>query len=236
MGIPVCLDERGRWRPGREYLYADLATARAVEKAGGVPVVLPPQADASATLERIDALLLPGGDDFPPPPGKPYPDTVDFDVVPEAQHRFDAALLAAALQRGLPVLGICYGAQLLALHHGGRLYHDIATDLPGASPHQLGEADGRHAVTIEPGSQLAALVGEAPGAVNSLHHQAIADPGHGMRGSAHAPDGVIEALESLGPGFCLGVQWHPEKLEAPASDALFRGLVAAAADATGRPG
>ena len=126
--------------------------------------------------------------------------------------------VAAALQRGLPVLGICYGAQLLALHHGGALYHDIATDLPRANSHQLNEADGRHAVTIEPGSRLAVLLGEAPGAVNSLHHQAIAEPGRGMRVSAHAPDGVPEALESEGPGFCLGVQWHPEKLEAPASD------------------
>ncbi len=232
----MCLDERGRWRPGREYLYADLATARAVEKAGGVPVVLPPQADAAAALERVDALLLPGGDDFPPPPDKRYPDAVRFDVAPKAQRRFGAALLAAALQRGLPVLGICYGAQLLSLHHGGSLHYDIATDLPAAAPHQLGEAGGRHAVTIEPGSQLATLLGEAPGAVNSLHHQAIADPGRGMRASAHASDGIIEALESEGPGFCMGVQWHPEKLETPASEALFRAFVAAAADLTGRPG
>ena len=98
MGIPVCLDERGRWRPGREYLYADLSTARAVEKAGGVPVVLPLQRDAGAALERIDALLLPGGDDFPPPPGTRYPEAIRFEVAPEAQRRFDAALLAAAGQ------------------------------------------------------------------------------------------------------------------------------------------
>ena len=91
-------------------------------------------------------------------------------------------------------------------------------------------------MTVEPGSHLHRLLGEAPGAVNSRHHQAIADPGRGMRACAYAPDGVVEGLESEAPGFLLGVQWHPEDLESPSSDALFRGLVDAAADATAHPG
>ncbi|MFP8874415.1 MAG: gamma-glutamyl-gamma-aminobutyrate hydrolase family protein, partial [Myxococcota bacterium] len=109
VGIALGHDDQGRWRTGRDYVYGDLAYVRAVEAAGGIPIVLPIQEDPSLLVERIDALLLPGGDDFPPPPGR-YPESVAFDLVSEPQRNFDAALLAAALERDLPTLGICYGA------------------------------------------------------------------------------------------------------------------------------
>ena len=104
IGIPPCLDERGRWRADRTYQYIDVAYARAVEQAGGIPLYLPLQADAEALATRIGGLLLPGGDDFPPE--APCPEGVRFDPVPAAQLAFDRRLLAAALARGLPVLAI----------------------------------------------------------------------------------------------------------------------------------
>jgi putative glutamine amidotransferase len=228
IGITTCLDDRGRWREGRDYLYLDQAYVRAVEDAGGRAVILPMQGGADELVAGVDALLLPGGNDFLP--SEPYSEPVAFDPAPEAQIAFDRSVLRAARQRGLPMLGLCYGMQLLALEHGGRLHHHLPLDLPESSPHQLPEAQGRHAVRVEAGTRLAALYGEGDGpelSVNSLHHQGVAEPGVKMRVSARSPDGVIEAIEREGPSFVLGLQWHPEKLDGDDRLAPFRGLVAA---------
>ena len=147
---------------------------------------------------------------------------------------FDTRLLAGALDRQLPVLGICYGMQLLALHHGGTLHHHLPHDLPGAGAHQLPEVDGRHAIMLSAGTRTAAAMGDHCEPVNSLHHQAVAEPGAALRVSARAGDGVIEAIEARGDHFAMGVQWHPEKLGDTASDGLFRALVAAARDSESR--
>ena len=226
IGIPPCLDERGRWRAGHTYQYIDVAYARAVEQAGGAPLYLPLQADAETLAAGIGGLLLPGGDDFPPE--TPYPEGVRFDPVPAAQLAFDRRLLAAALARGLPVLAICYGMQLLALHHGGSLHYHIPSDVPEAGPHRLPEPDGRHVVRIAPGSHLATALGVAEDMVNSLHHQGVAEPGAGLRACARSKDGLIEAIERAEPPFCVGVQWHPEKMRGPHRERLFRAFVAAA--------
>jgi putative glutamine amidotransferase len=225
IGIPPCLDEQGRWNPRRSYQYLDTSYARALEAAGGLPVYLPLQGDAEALLERLDGLLLPGGDDFPPP--RPYPPGVRFQSVSKAQLEFDGRLLAGALARRLPLLAICYGMQLLALEGGGRLHYDLATDLPGAGEHRLDEATGRHGLRLEAGTRLARLLGADPGPVNSLHHQAVSDPGRRLRVAARSEDGLIEALERPGEGFCIGVQWHPEKLEGPHRERLFGAFVEA---------
>lgn len=225
IGIPQCLDDRGRWRPGRDTQYLDCAYARAVDAAGGTPVYVAIQRHVEVLTDRIDGLLLPGGDDLLPP--HPYPEGVRFDAASPAQLDFDRRLIAIAAKRGLPLLAICYGMQLLAVHCGGRLHYDIPTDLPAAANHRLPEPEGRHAVRLLPGSRLAEILGPSLGMVNSLHHQGVAEPGAGLRVSARADDGVVEAIEGEEGPFCMGVQWHPEKMEGPHRDRLFAAFVAA---------
>jgi putative glutamine amidotransferase len=225
IGISTCLDDRGRWKARRNYHYIDTAYANAIEAAGGTPVYLPIQAKASSLLRGLDGLLIPGGDDLPPT--RDYPAGVEFDLAPEDQLDFDRRLVADALERRLPVLGICYGMQLLACLRGGSLLYDIPTDLPHADEHRLDEAEGRHALQIEPASRLCEALGANPPPVNSLHHQGVESPGAGMRIAARAQDGLIEAIEGDLEAFCVGVQWHPEKLSGIHRDGLFGAFVAA---------
>ena len=167
--------------------------------------------------------MIPGGGDFAPP--RPYPPGVAFSLVAPEQLASDLALLRAALERGLPVLGICYGMQLLAHAAGGRFVYDIATECEAAGPHRLTDPAARHRVEIEPGSRLAQLVGTTALAVNSSHHQAVAEPGHGFAVVARAADGIVEAIESRDPQrLVLGVQWHPERMEPEHRALLFGAL------------
>jgi putative glutamine amidotransferase len=229
IGIPPVRDDRGVLRPGRATLYLDARYVGALDAAGATPVCLPLQQDAASLVERLDGLLIPGGGDFVPE--RNYPPQVEFDAASPEQLAFDRELLARALGRGIPVLGICYGMQLLALHHGGSLHYDIPTDLPAAGDHRLPEPEGRHGLWIEPGTKLAAILRGDGVAVNSRHHQAVAEAGPGLLVSARAADGVVEAVEREGGPFCVGVQWHPERMHPEHRERVFGAFVRACAKA-----
>jgi putative glutamine amidotransferase len=225
IGISLCLDTSGRFRRGRRYHYIDERYAGAVAKAGGVPTYLPIQPGPGDLADRIDGLLIPGGDDLLPE--TPYPEEIRFEAAPSEQIDFDRALLSRALARGIPVLGICYGMQILALLHRGSLLYHIPVDVPDAIDHQLPEDRGRHPIRVEAGPLLEAAIGADPEPVNSSHHQAVARAGEGLRVSARASDGLVEAIEGAGEHFCLGVQWHPERASGGHRARLFGAFVSA---------
>jgi len=229
IGIPLGLDDRGRWRPGREYLYIDRRYADAIAQAGGLPLHLPIQDDPESLVMQIDGLLVPGGDDLPPDPtrGEKQADATELDWVPREQHEFDRALLQASLGARLPVFGICYGMQLLARAGGGKLIIHLPSERPEAAVHKLPSNTERHPIVVEADTRLARTLGATAGSVNSLHHQAVAEVGARHRIVARSPDGIVEAIEasSAKAPFELGVQWHPEKLDTPESRALFADFV-----------
>jgi putative glutamine amidotransferase len=184
-----------------------------VTAAGGVAMLLPPQpvdsGIAARVLDGLDGLLITGGPDVDPAAygQQPHPAT---DQPGRQRDEWEFTLLGAALERQLPVLGICRGAQVLNVALGGTL-HQHLPDVIGHGGHRAGNAlFSTLQVRTKPGTRLAALVGESVEA-RCYHHQAIAELGDGLVASAWDVDGVIEALELPGQGFVLAVQWHPEE-------------------------
>jgi putative glutamine amidotransferase len=226
-----------------ERAYTNAAYIRAVQRAGGVPVLLPPQLDAAsleALWSRLDGLLLTGGGDVDPARFGEERHPAVYDVS-AARDELELTVTERALEDDVPVLAICRGIQVLNVALGGSLHQDIPTDLPGALTHSQKEPRDRATHPVEvtaEGTQLAAILGRPEVDVNSMHHQAIKTLGSGLREAARAPDGVIEAVELPGDErFVVGVQWHPEELVGhdEAARRLFAALVEAARRRAGRP-
>jgi len=206
----------------------------AVTRAGGLPVAVGHDpALAEAVLKRLDGLVVTGGafDIGPEYYGK---EAVHALTVPKpGRTAGEVALVRAALARGIPVLGICGGMQLLAVVLGGTLIQHIPDAVPGALAHEQPNSrdEAGHEIAVLRGTLLHDVVGGERMAVNSSHHQAVLSCGRG-RVSAVAPDGVIEAIEGgddfPGKSWCLGVQWHPEFAIDPGDDKIFAAFVAAA--------
>ena len=221
----------GVWHACADLLPTEYAAA--VEAVGGVPLLLPPLAQPTAAarvVSRIDALIVSGGADVDPKRygAEPHARTAGWQPDRDA---WELALLSAAQQAELPVLGICRGMQLMAVHAGGIL-DQHTPDLVGTELHSPGgDAYGTVDVATAAGSRLAALVG-AEVEVSCHHHQSVASH-PGFTAVAHASDGTVEAIEAAGDRFCLAVQWHPEtRVEV----GLMAGLVAAARARAGRAG
>lgn len=219
-----------------ERAYVNAAYLRAVQEAGGVPVLLPPQLDTDARTElwsRVAGLVLTGGGDIDPGRFGETAHAALSDVSP-ARDELELALVDSALGARVPLFAICRGVQVLNVALGGTLWQDIPSDLPTALVHTQKEPRHQpsHPVSATRQTRLADVLGAHEVRVNSMHHQAIRTLGRGLRDVAHAPDGVVEALElPAAPALVLGVQWHPEELAPhdPAAANLFRALVDAAA-------
>ena len=217
------------------------AYVRSVLAAGGVPVILPPAigaANAGWVLPVIDGLLLSGGEDIAPSlyGQEPHPALGEVDM---ERDMFELALFAMARQRGIPVLGICRGFQLINVGLGGTLWQDLPSERPGTVEHDVkGARDARsHDVRIEPGSAIARALGTTQLRVNSFHHQGVRELAPSLTASGWSNDGLIEAFEQVDDGWIVAAQWHPEEMHGDAAAAdlgLFRTLVAEAVQAQER--
>jgi putative glutamine amidotransferase len=190
---------------------------RAVQNAGGVPVILPfltSAVGARRLLEGIDGLLISGGN-FDIHPRYYGEEPIDgLGKVKQERTEFELQLVNLALKRDLPMLGICGGAQAINVALGGSLYQDIAIQVPSAGEHQQSarKQTRGHRVRIHAGTQLGRIVRCRTLEANTTHHQAVKALGRGLVVNAIADDGVIEGIESPRHAFALGVQWHPEVL------------------------
>ncbi|MGC3001090.1 gamma-glutamyl-gamma-aminobutyrate hydrolase family protein [Streptomyces sp. G35A] len=221
IGISTYAESGVRWGVWR--LDAALLPAgypRLVQRAGGLAVMLPPDAPehAAAAVARLDGLVIAGGPDVEPVHygAQPHPRT---GPPARARDAWELALIGAALDRRVPLLGICRGMQLLNVARGGTLVQHIDghAGVPGVF--------GRHPVKPVPGTRYAGIVPEET-SVPAFHHQAVDRLGEGLVPSAHAEDGTVEAIEDPAASWVLGVQWHPEMGD---DLRVMRALVSAAA-------
>lgn len=182
----------------------------AIWKAGGTPVGIPYIQDArDAYLDVLDGLIVPGGFyEFPP---ELYRDPANGEEL-HPRYAFEKKLMADALDRDLPTLGICAGMQVMAAARGATMWRDIKNDLECSVDHlnEKPAEETAHQISITPGTRLHAIAGSSQIAVNTAHNEALRDIPDGIVISARAPDDIVEAIELPDRRFAIGVQWHPE--------------------------
>ncbi len=209
--------ERVRWAAWDQTVtMAPRAYATAVQAAGALALILPPDPaavdDPDRLLDRLDGLMLAGGSDVDPASygARPHPETKG--VWPE-RDAFEVALARRALERELPVLGVCRGMQVLNIACGGTLTQHLPDQLEGDERHRHTPGTyGDHEVVLEPGSLAARAAGAERLVVKSHHHQGVERIGEGLAVTGRSfPDDVVEALELRDRRYALGVLWHPEE-------------------------
>jgi putative glutamine amidotransferase len=216
---------RRQGEPAHPEMALGMTYLQAIERAGGVPVVLPPcVSDVAGLLVRLDGVCLSGGPDLDPEAYGAGDRHAELGPTEPSLDAFELELARAALAAGTPLLGICRGSQALNVACGGSLHQHV-------DGHRQSEpgTEATHTVAVLTGTRLAGIVGAGELAVNSFHHQAVDRLGAGLRVVARAADGTVEAIEGVRGGFVLGVQWHAEALAADAAQlSLFGALVRAA--------
>ncbi len=224
---------------GRPFHLTYGRNALAIERAGGLPFLIPSGVEL-ATLrelyERTDAILVPGGGDVNPAAyeAERHPAVYRVD---DHRDQTEITLVRWSVEEDRPLFGICRGNQLVNVALGGTLTQDIPSLVNTELKHDYAQTEIPHThlahrIEIDADSRLAQIIGSTTAHVNSLHHQCVQQPAPGVRITAYAPDGVIEALEIPGRHFALSVQWHPEDMidDDPAMQALFESFIQAARD------
>jgi putative glutamine amidotransferase len=222
------------WGIGQKYV-------KALLKAGANPLLIPALPEEEQVVrvmyEQADGIFLAGGHDLDP---ALYGEAERHPTCDEPDHERDwteLRLVRWALEDDKPLLGVCRGIQSINVAAGGTLYQHVPDQHPGAIKHDyfsMGEGTGRdylaHAVRIEPGSRLSAIMGVDEVMVTSMHHQGVKAIARGFRPGARAEDGLVEAIEHVDRRFVLGVQWHAEELVGAHEPMrrLFRAFVEAA--------
>jgi len=213
------------WYEGQRRFQLFTSYMPVLRAAGLIPVLIPgdaPPADIPAILDRLDGVLMTGGDDVDLRPyGGPAP-TPECKPVPLEQQSMNLELVRGALARDMPLFGVCFGMQMMGLLHEA----PFEQHLSNFADHTKGM---EHKVKPCTGSLLEQLVGAQDFLVPSFHHQALKEAGATLKPSAWADDGTLEAVELPGKAFALGVQWHPERApDSPATRAMFSGFAQAA--------
>ncbi|MCL4557030.1 MAG: gamma-glutamyl-gamma-aminobutyrate hydrolase family protein [Deltaproteobacteria bacterium] len=213
--------------------FAYRSYADAVERYKGIPVLVTYTASVRELADRIDGLVITGGDfDIPPALYGEEP-SVQLREMPE-RTAFESALYIESLKKGIPVLGVCGGCQLINVIAGGSLHQDIERQLSSRNDRLLDHVRGTHRIAIEPHTMLYTILRRKRAVTNTSHHQAIKEAGRGVMVSARADDGVPEAIELKDFPDVLGVQWHPERMGAGMLS-IYGWLVGRAAE-YGKPG
>lgn len=223
----TCYLERARWNSwdepaaliGEHYL-------RSLTQAGARTVIVPQDVVDNSVLDRLDGLVLAGGADVDPATYAADPHSATGPTRPE-RDQAEIMLYTGARERGMPVLGICRGLQIMSIATGGSL-HQHLPDLVGDTSHRSAPGTfNDHGATFAPGSLIARIVGAEHTVVNSSHHQAVADPGL-LTVTGWAQDATIEVAEDPAAHFGLGVQWHPEVVQTEVSARIFAAFATAA--------
>lgn len=225
--IGINLDIRSEPHP-ETFIYTNYLEA--IKQSGAVPLLLAPMPDEDLqqVLPHLNGLMLIGGDDYSP---AKYGQAAQakIDPINSVREDFDFRLIKKALDAQMPLLGICTGCQLLNIHLGGTLIQDIESQCPSSTVVHKSE-DGwrrgwnKHNITIKKNSHLAKLYEQETVSVVTNHHQGLDKLGKDLVASAHADDGMIEALELAGRTFVIGVVWHPER-DFAANKKLFEHFV-----------
>lgn len=237
---PSCDADKAPHGEFRRYTLSD-TYPRAIEAAGGVPVILPLSSDDQASLlDRLDGVVFSGGGDINPEYWHEDRHKEAYGIDRE-RDSYEIALVRAAVDRRLPMLGICRGLQIINVALGGSLIQDIPSQHESTIQHSqhksgLMRDERSHEVTFAEGARLAEIVGAGSMRVNSFHHQAVRDLAPGLVLEATAADGLVEAFRLPDLPFGLATQWHPEMLQAQFDEhaKIFRAFITAAAGLASR--